>query len=720
MTTADNQDQKLLAELEDLRARLADAEETLRAIQSGEVDALVVQGPEGPSVYTLKGEERTYRILVESVNDGALTLTPDGTIMYANSAFARMIGVSLQHIIASTFDALVVEEYRESLAQLLHEGIKYPSRRELSLKRAHDGEPLPVYVSVSPMTVDEVKALSVVVTDLADAKRTERELMMHREHLEELVRERTEELEATNEELRAITDEVQSMNAQLKIEFEERKSAEETVRQSEARLRATLESTPDEIWIVDAEGRVVLLSDSVRENLGISSDRLPDVDAVLSQLLILRPDGSPRPREEAILLRSLRGEVITREEEMVRNVATGELRWREVNGSPIRNREGKITGAVAVVRDITERKKTERALAESESFFRGIYDSTQDAIVVIDNDGKYVSANPAVKEIFGLPQDQLVGRDISEFVSGEFSIAEAWKQLGETGAFVAEHKIIAADGTEKTVETRATADMLPGQHLAVIHDVTDEAMLRDQLKRQVTLLQRALLPPAPRSVEGYAVASAYIPAYAGEEIGGDFYDLFRTVNGKIGVMIGDVSGKGIEAAALAATTRSTVRAFAYETSSCGRALGNANALLASQQFGAYEFVTAFLGLFDPETGDLCYCGAGHPPAMIHCPGGVVGLLNTGGAPLGVTDTGDFDEFCTRLDPGDKLIVYTDGVSEARRGSRLFGTEGIERVLEEHGGDSPEELVTKILDAAREWAEGMLRDDTAIVIIQRKP
>jgi PAS domain S-box-containing protein len=141
-----------------------------------------------------------------------------------------------------------------------------------------------------------------------------------------------------------------------------RKKAENALRESEERLRMTLLSAADEIWIVDAQQRIVSISDSVMENLGVNSDKWADIEAALNQLEVLHPNGSPRSREDNILPRALRGEVIKNQQEIIRNLATGQLHWREVSGVPVRDSEGTIIGAVAVARDITDRKQVEKEL----------------------------------------------------------------------------------------------------------------------------------------------------------------------------------------------------------------------------------------------------------------------------------------------------------------------------------------------------------------------
>src|SRR5271170_5188597 len=106
-------------ELAGLRTRLADAEETLRAIRTGEVDTVMVAGKDGPQVYTLQGAEHAYRILIESMNEGALTLTADKTILYANECFARMVKCPLEHVIGSSLSRFLSTTDRTTLRPLL-------------------------------------------------------------------------------------------------------------------------------------------------------------------------------------------------------------------------------------------------------------------------------------------------------------------------------------------------------------------------------------------------------------------------------------------------------------------------------------------------------------------------------------------------------------------------------------------------------------------------
>jgi PAS domain S-box-containing protein len=161
-------------EIADLRGRLNEAEEALRAIRSGDVDAVLVPGKRGPQVFTLQGAEHAYRILIESMNEGALTLTAEKTILYANQSFARMVGCPLEQVIGSSFRRFLSTTERLSLKTLLKQSAKSGAKIQVLLKAA-DGSFLPAQISVRPLAKDDFNHATVgmVVTDMSEAKRTE-------------------------------------------------------------------------------------------------------------------------------------------------------------------------------------------------------------------------------------------------------------------------------------------------------------------------------------------------------------------------------------------------------------------------------------------------------------------------------------------------------------------------------------------------------------------
>jgi PAS domain S-box-containing protein len=159
-------------ELEELRQRLQEAEETLDAIRNGEVDALVVSGPSGEKVFTLEGAEHPYRVLVESMNEGAISLTLDGTILYCNAAFARLIECPLDQIMGRDLSEFVAAEEREVLKRLITHGNLDAVRAEMTILTTL-GRRLPTQVSLNPISLEEGPSIGVIVTDLSERKRHE-------------------------------------------------------------------------------------------------------------------------------------------------------------------------------------------------------------------------------------------------------------------------------------------------------------------------------------------------------------------------------------------------------------------------------------------------------------------------------------------------------------------------------------------------------------------
>jgi PAS domain S-box-containing protein len=162
-------------EIDALRGRLAEAEETLQAIRQGEVDAVVVKGASGPQVYTLVNADRPYRNIVERMQEGALTLTPDGTILYANQRLASFLGLALPNIVGQKFEQFVAANDRDLFNQLLAEGDQAAGRGELAL-RAADETAVPVYLSVVDLLDEDQRIISGIVTDLRWQKQRMREL----------------------------------------------------------------------------------------------------------------------------------------------------------------------------------------------------------------------------------------------------------------------------------------------------------------------------------------------------------------------------------------------------------------------------------------------------------------------------------------------------------------------------------------------------------------
>ncbi|MET9934994.1 MULTISPECIES: GAF domain-containing SpoIIE family protein phosphatase [unclassified Streptomyces] len=245
-------------------------------------------------------------------------------------------------------------------------------------------------------------------------------------------------------------------------------------------------------------------------------------------------------------------------------------------------------------------------------------------------------------------------------------------------------------------------------------------------------LQAALLPPRLREVPGVEAAASYLPASNRHrtdiEVGGDFYDLFHTRGTHYAAVLGDVCGKGIQAAQVSSMARYTVRADAGEADSPADLLGRLNTALLAQSTS--RFLTAVCTVFEPAPGGLSgvIALAGHPPALVRRADGSVEPLGTPGTLLGVMDTVHLTDVSFELTPGDLLLLYTDGATEARprpgtspeEAQAIFDEGDLAAALAaSHALDAAATIahLTTVLDAHH---GGWASDDTALLALRVPP
>ncbi|MHB0977016.1 MAG: GAF domain-containing protein [Candidatus Aquicultorales bacterium] len=245
----------------------------------------------------------------------------------------------------------------------------------------------------------------------------------------------------------------------------------------------------------------------------------------------------------------------------------------------------------------------------------------------------------------------------------------------------------------------------------------ENARLYEEQKHIAQTLQNSLLPAELPAIANTEVGVYYTSATSAALAGGDFYDIIKLPDGRIGFLIGDVSGKGVEAATTSALARFLVNVLAHDNPDPATLLTRANDILY-RHTKAEEFVTVFFGAFDPTTGRLIYSNAGHPPPFT-C--GTIGCLAldghkemVSGAFRGAKYTNEEVNF----DPGDGLVLYTDGLTEARRGSEFFGDRRLQKIIAEHGDLAAQELANTLFTSVKRFAGGKLSDDVAIVVIKR--
>lgn len=250
----------------------------------------------------------------------------------------------------------------------------------------------------------------------------------------------------------------------------------------------------------------------------------------------------------------------------------------------------------------------------------------------------------------------------------------------------------------------------------------DNALLFSRSRQIARTLQDSLLPTSLPDIAGLDVAARYVAGGEGVDVGGDFYDLFALEDERAWfAVLGDVCGKGPEAAALTALARYTIRADA-EGRAPGEVLQRLNrAVLA--QVGDLRFLTATCALLRAENGHVegLLARGGHPPSLILRADGAVEIVVPTGPLIGVLPTTHFEERAFRLSAGDVLVLFSDGVTEARSpDGELFGVERLRAVLSPRAGAGADEIARAVDEAVMAFGTGRPRDDVALLVLRAVP
>jgi serine phosphatase RsbU (regulator of sigma subunit)/PAS domain-containing protein len=260
--------------------------------------------------------------------------------------------------------------------------------------------------------------------------------------------------------------------------------------------------------------------------------------------------------------------------------------------------------------------------------------------------------------------------------------------------------------------------------LGVVEELGEQLALAirvDRMFRRHTeiadALQSSLLPRDLPQIPGVEIAAAYVAATEGLEVGGDFYDVYRTPGGW-GVAIGDVCGKGEEAAAVTAAARHAIRVLAHWTADPAEVLAKANEVMLAEEFGDL-FVTAKNAHLRWQDGRLHVVlgSAGHPGPVLVRPDGRTTIMNPGGLPLGLFPTAQPGREEIDLEPGDVLFFFTDGVTEARSPELTYFEDRLTDELAGLAGQPPRDIVAGLQTLVVEFCRNELRDDMTMLVLR---
>jgi serine phosphatase RsbU (regulator of sigma subunit) len=260
-------------------------------------------------------------------------------------------------------------------------------------------------------------------------------------------------------------------------------------------------------------------------------------------------------------------------------------------------------------------------------------------------------------------------------------------------------------------DTLETAMTVAGQAALAI----DNARLYQQQKDFSETMQHSLLPRALPAVSGIEVGHVY-ESSARVDVGGDVYDFLTLDDGRLAIILGDVTGKGIQAAADMAMAKFSFRALARMHPEPGDFLAKVNEVIVDE-IVVGKFITMVYVLVDPEHGTVACATAGHPAARVVAQSGTVTPLGPGGLALGIEPEQEYEAAEAQLEPGASVVLFTDGVIECRRDGQLYGEERLDELLVRRRELGPQELAEAILEDCRGFAGGALGDDCAVVCLR---
>jgi sigma-B regulation protein RsbU (phosphoserine phosphatase) len=261
------------------------------------------------------------------------------------------------------------------------------------------------------------------------------------------------------------------------------------------------------------------------------------------------------------------------------------------------------------------------------------------------------------------------------------------------------------------------------EEVAVLEDVArraalaiDNARIHDERRTVARTLQASLLPPALPRVDGIGFAAEYVPT--GSEVGGDFYDVVPSADDQWIVVVGDVSGKGVQAATVTGLVRDVIRILVDDGKPMAEILCRVNRTLVQRGGGRYcTLAMASVTRMPDRTLDVCLHLAGHDRAVLLAADGRTSFVGDGGTALGLLETISSPAAGVKLDPGDSLIFYTDGVTERRRGRELFGTARLRDAAAPLAGYPADVIAARLRSTTINFSVEEPRDDIAILVLR---
>jgi PAS domain S-box-containing protein len=688
------------------------------------------------------GETRKAALLDSSL-DGVIVIDSEGFVTEFNPAAERMFGVRAEDAIGHELADLVIPpEYRDAHRAALRRTVETGKSTllgqhiELAGMRA-DGSKFPVELAITRIEAVVPPMFTGTVRDITQRKQAEQER-------EELLR----------------LEQIASLDA----------------REARDQLEAILSGVADAVTAQAPDGRLLFANQAAVDLLGFESREgllSAPVAEIMGRFEVLDEEGQHFELDQLPGRRALAcgepGEVVVR----FRERGSGEERWSAVKAAPIRDGDGTVTMAINVIEDITTHKRAERAqrfLAESSAVLGSSLDPEEvmgqvarlaiptiadwlfidlaldgvgiDRVAVAHSDPErlrqaedlYRAAPPArnapggVLNVLRTARSEL-HQDLQEELEAAppggptyFRLARA---MHMRSAIVVPMASRGRPFGALTLATDPDGRCFDQQDLELAEELArrcaaaiDNARLFTERAYIARTLQQSLLPAELPDIPGMEVAARFRPTGEGNEVGGDFYDLFESGAQGWTIVMGDVCGKGPDAAAVTALARYTLRAAAMRERLPSQSLRVLNEALLRQRDDRRFCTVAYALLELSEQGTRVSCAVGgHPlPLLVRSDGGVE-AIGAPGTLIGVLPDPNIEDRSAALRPGDSLVFYTDGVTEGRGADGSLDETGLAHLLAACAGEGADSIAGRVEDAALTAANGSPRDDIAVLVLR---
>jgi len=402
---------------------------------------------------------------------------------------------------------------------------------------------------------------------------------------------------------------------------------------------------------------------------------------------------------------------------------SGEVRWVEDRTSVVRDEQGRKIYNQGILVDVTPRRLAEEEIRKSEEKFRRIVETAGEGFILMDDHLRIVEVNDSYCRMLGYRREEILGKTTSDLASDEFRqfITGSRERLLAMDYRTFEGALMAKDGRRVPVlihgNTLRNADGAKIGNAAFVADLTEQKKAL-QLAGKV---QRNLIPARAPVIEGLDIAGRSDPC---QEVGGDYFDFLYGPEypaGTLRVVVGDVSGHGVDAALLMTTARAFIRMRATQPAAPVQVVSLTNRDLVLDMGDSGNFMTLFYMEIDPRGRTARWVRAGHEPALLYCPvRDQFEELTGNGAPLGVDpDFGFTEQALPALHPGTILALGTDGIWEARDPEgRFFGKQRFRDVIRRQAAGSAQDMLAAVFDEVDRFCRGMpSQDDITLVVVK---